>query len=204
MFSKLLLPVVGAVISAVIVFPALYAQDTVYTDSIGVFQKNYVNTHEVVTKEERKFISFYPVDRSYEVLAAFKRIADTKGFEINTSSGMKKKYFVNGLLTFRLHDMLLHLYIYQSETLMKQEKYKNYLFVPFGDATSGLTSYGGGRYLDFTIADIKNNKLVVDFNKAYNPYCAYTSGYNCPLPPKENLLTVAVYAGEKNYGKPYH
>ena len=87
---------------------------------------------------------------------------------------------------------------------MQQEKYKDYLFIPFGDATSGLTSYGGGRYMDFTLADIKDNTLVIDFNKAYNPYCAYTIGYNCPIPPKENLLTEAINAGEKNYGKPVH
>jgi uncharacterized protein (DUF1684 family) len=96
------------------------------------------------------------------------------------------------------------LYIYQSEALMQQEKYKDYLFVPFGDATSGFTSYGGGRYMDFRLQDIKNNQLIIDFNKAYNPYCAYTTGYNCPIPPKENLLTVAIPAGEKNYGKPFH
>ncbi len=98
----------------------------------------------------------------------------------------------------------MHLYIYQSEALMQQEKYKYYLFVPFGDVTSGFTSYGGGRYMDFTFQDIKNNKLSIDFNKAYNPYCAYTAGYNCPIPPKENLLTVAIDAGEKSYGKPVH
>jgi uncharacterized protein (DUF1684 family) len=76
--------------------------------------------------------------------------------------------------------------------------------VPFGDATSGFESYGGGRYLDFTISDIKNNFLPIDFNKAYNPYCAYTAGYSCPIPPKENLLNASISAGEKNYGKPVH
>jgi uncharacterized protein (DUF1684 family) len=87
---------------------------------------------------------------------------------------------------------------------MKQEKLREYLFVPFGDATSGFESYGGGRYIEFYISDIKNNKVIIDFNKAYNPYCAYTTGYNCPIPPAENLLTVAIPAGEKNYGKKIH
>ena len=87
---------------------------------------------------------------------------------------------------------------------MKQEKLREYLFVPFGDATSGFESYGGGRYIEFYISDIKNNKVIIDFNKAYNPYCAYTTGYNCPIPPTENMLTVAITAGEKNYDKKIH
>jgi uncharacterized protein (DUF1684 family) len=180
------------------------AQDSAYKDSLIAYQQNYINNHEVVGKADRKYISFYPIDKSYCVNASFKKIRDEQGFYMNTSSGMQEKFFKYGLLTFRLHGKTLHLYIYQSQALMQQEKYKDYLFVPFGDATSGFTSYGGGRYMDFTLQDIKNNTLVIDFNKAYNPYCAYTTGYNCPIPPKENLLTVAIRAGEKNYGKPVH
>ena len=180
------------------------AQNKTYRDSIISYQQNYINAHGVVGKDERKYIHFYDIDKSYRVTASLKRIADAKGFEMNTSSGMKKKYFNYGLLSFKLHDSLLHLFVYQSESLMQQEKYKDYLFVPFGDATSGFESYGGGRYLEFYSADIKNNQVVLDFNKAYNPYCAYTTGYNCPIPPKENLLNVPIAAGEKNYGKPIH
>jgi uncharacterized protein (DUF1684 family) len=175
-----------------------------YTDSLISFQQNYINNHEVVGKNDKKFIHFYPVDKNYCVMASFKKIIDTKGFDMSTASGAKQHYFRYGFLTFSLQNSLVHLYIYQSASLMKQEKYKDYLFVPFGDATSGFETYGGGRYLDFTISDIKNNHLVIDFNKAYNPYCAYTTGYNCPIPPKENLLTVSIPAGEKNYGKPVH
>ena len=180
------------------------AQPSAYTNSILAYQNNYINNHEVVGKDDRKYISFYPVDKSFRVTAYFKKNNDEKGFDMKTASGMKQKYFKYGLLTFTLHGIRLHLYIYQSQSLMSQEKYKDYLFVPFGDATSGFTSYGGGRYLDFTKADIKNNRIAIDFNKAYNPYCAYTTGYNCPIPPKENLLKVAIPAGEKNYGKPIH
>ena len=142
--------------------------------------------------------------RNVKVSATFQRIIDKKGFDMNTSSGMKKHYFLYGLLSFQIADTPVQLYIYQAALLMHQEKYKDYLFVPFGDATSGYESYGGGRYLDFRMSDVKNNHLEMDFNKAYNPYCAYTTGYNCPIPPKENLLKIAITAGEKNYGKPYH
>ncbi len=107
-------------------------------------------------------------------------------------------------MAFKIKDTLVYLYVYQSQSLMQQEKYKNYLLVPFGDATSGFESYGGGRYLEFNIPDIQNNQLALDFNKAYNPYCAYTTGYNCPIPPRENLLKIPIPAGEKNYEKPVH
>lgn len=185
-------------------FQIINAQTKTYADSIIAYEQNYINTHEVVGKEDRKYICFYDVDESYRVTASFERIKDRKGFEMNTSSGMKKHYFMYGLLSFKLQNSLSHLYVYQSEALMQQKKYKDYLFVPFGDATSGFESYGGGRYLEFYISDIKNNHVVLDFNKAYNPYCAYATGYNCPIPPKENLLTVPVASGEKNYGKPFH
>jgi len=181
-----------------------FAQKKSYNDSLIAYQQNYISTHEVVGKEDKKYIQFYDIDKSFCVLASFKKIDDKEGFDMNTSSGMKKKYFKYGLLTFRLHDSLLHLFVYQSKDLMKQEKLKEYLFVPFGDATSGFESYGGGRYIEFYISDIKNNQVVIDFNKAYNPYCAYTTGYNCPLPPLENLLKVPIAAGEKNYGKKIH
>ena len=181
-------------------FQSPYAQNKIYRDSIIAYEQEYINNHEVVGKDDRRFIHFYDIDESYRVPASFEKIEDTGGFEMNTSSGMKKHYFVYGLLTFKIHDTLLHLYIYQSEALMKQKKYKDYLFIPFGDATSGFESYGGGRYLDFQISDIKSNNLVLDFNKAYNPYCAYVSGrYSCPIPPKENNLGVAIPAGEKTF-----
>jgi uncharacterized protein len=85
--------------------------------------------------------------------------------------------------------------------LMGNDQYKNYLFLPFTDATTGIETYESGRYIDLQINDIKNNEVLIDFNKAYNPYCAYVSGvYNCPVPPKENHLIVAILAGEKIYG----
>ncbi len=180
------------------------AQNRTYRDTIVDYQQNYINTLEVVDKDDRKYIHFYEIDESYRVSASFERIKDKRGFDMNTSSGMKKHYFVYGLLTVNLHDSLLNLYVYQSEALMRQAKYKDYLFVPFGDATSGYESYGGGRYIEFYIPDIKNNHVVLDFNKAYNPYCAYTTGFNCPIPPKENILPTAIFSGEKNYQKPYH
>ncbi|MEP7229901.1 MAG: DUF1684 domain-containing protein [Ginsengibacter sp.] len=187
-----------------LLFQSANGQIKTYEDSIIAYEQIYIDTHEVVGENDRKYIHFYEVDKRYRALASFKKITDKKGFDMNTSSGMKKHYFIYGLLTFTINDSLLHLYIYQSADLMRQEKYKDYLFVPFGDATSGFESYGGGRYIEFYISDIKNGHVIIDFNKAYNPYCAYTTGYNCPIPPKENLLPVSISSGEKNFGKPFH
>src|SRR5258708_10372341 len=151
-------------IPAILFFQNTPAQAKTYKDSLLSYQRNYIDTHEVVGKDDRKYIHFYAIDETYRVTGSFERINDENGFDMNTSSGTRQQYFHYGLLTFKLHDSLMHLYIYQSASLMKQKKYKDYLFVPFGDATSGFESYGGGRFLDFFIAGIKNNQLIIDFN----------------------------------------
>lgn len=180
------------------------AQNGSYIHSIRVYQSDYINHHEVVSPQNRKYIRFYPINEAYRVKAAFTRIKDFHGFFMVTGTGVRQKFYKYGVLKFKLKGAPAHLFVYQSDDLLKKPGLKDYLFVPFGDATSGLTSYGGGRYLDFRISDIKNGYLLIDFNKAYNPYCAYTTGYDCPLPPKENLMLLPVPAGEMNYGKPVH
>ncbi len=77
--------------------------------------------------------------------------------------------------------------------------FENYLFLPFTDLTNGNGTYGGGRYIDLEIP--KGDTMVIDFNKSYNPYCAYNGKYSCPIPPKENDLNIAIKAGVKNYSK---
>jgi uncharacterized protein len=79
--------------------------------------------------------------------------------------------------------------------------YETCSFIPFIDEGSGQSSYEGGRYLDFKMSNIVDNKLIIDFNKAYNPYCAFTTGYNCPIPPSENTLPVVITAGEKMFAR---
>jgi uncharacterized protein (DUF1684 family) len=85
---------------------------------------------------------------------------------------------------------------------MKKPGLKDYLFVPFTDLTNYATTYAGGRYLELRTGEIKNGQVVLDFNKSYNPYCAYADGYACPIPPDANRLPVAVAAGEMMFGKP--
>lgn len=186
---------------AVILCNTVFSQKDFYTKSIQAYQKKYVTEHEVVKKASKKYFRFFPVDKTYYVTCSFERITDTTGFTMKTSANTLKHYFKYGRLDFKLSGTACHLFVYQSKDLMQTEQYKNYLFVPFTDITTGDESYGSGRYLEFYKQDIQNNTLKLDFNKAYNPYCAYSTGYKCSIPPKENNLAVPVKAGEKNFAK---
>ena len=179
-----------------------YAQTgNAYLHSLKAYQKKYVDTHEVVKKKDKKYFHFFAIDSSYNVNCRFEKISDTIGFTMKTSANTLQHYFKYGSLLFNLSGKICRLFVYQSKELMKNENYKDYLFVPFTDITTGDETYGSGRYLEFHYTDIHNNSLQLDFNKAYNPYCAYATGYHCPIPPKENNLPVAVKAGEMIFGK---
>ena len=178
-----------------------HAQD-VYKDSLNSYIARYVKQHEVVTGDDKQFFSFFTVNEKYKVTASFEETGNSKWFSMETSGAIKKTFRVYGILHFSINDTAVTLNIYQSQNLMNIAEYKNHLFLPFTDITSGEETYAAGRYIDLDISDIKNNKLVIDFNKAYNPYCAYVSRkYNCPIPPKENQLPVAILAGEKIFSK---
>ncbi len=181
----------------------VFAQKDFYTKSLKIYQKDYVANHEVVVKNDKKYFRFYPISNKYNVVCTFEKIIDTVGFTLTTSAKTLKNYFKYGRLDFTIDGNICHLFVYQSKDLMKQEKYKDYLFVPFTDATTGDETYGSGRYLEFFMKDIHENTLRLDFNKAYNPYCAYSPNYKCPIPPKENFLNIAIKAGEMNFGKPH-
>src|SRR5690606_11385211 len=113
-----------------------------------------------------------------------------------------KEYKKYATLDFLLQGEKYRLNVYQSMALIEDTAYASYLFLPFTDSTSAIETYGSGRYLNLSSDDIRNDSIEVDFNKAYNPYCAYSSGYSCPRPPEENALPVSVRAGEKNYTGP--
>lgn len=183
------------------------AQQSSFTNSIKLYQKNYVSTHEVVKGKgkDRKLFRFYAPNAAYKVNCKFEALLDTTVIHMKTSGKTipVKDFIRYGKLSFSIHDTLLQLTVFQSVSLKENEAYKNYLFVPFTDLTTGDETYGSGRYIDILTTDIVNNSAVLDFNKAYNPYCAYTTGYNCPVPPKENYLPVAIKAGEKTFAKSY-
>lgn len=152
-------------------------------------------------EEDLAYIQFYPADSTYRVTATVERIANAEPFEMPTYNGMTRPHVAYALLSFRLRGKPQQLTLYRNLNVIRIPEYRDYLFLPFKDATSGNETYGGGRYLDLRTGDIQNGRVTLDFNRAYNPYCAFKEGYPCPIPPKTNLLTVPVDAGEKAFGK---
>ena len=196
--QRILLLAAGMFIAA----SALAQKNDFYVKSMKAYQKNYVESHEVIQdKKDKKHFHFFPISNTYNVPAYFERIMDTVGFTMGTSAGTVKYFYKYGRLDFMIEGKESLLYVYQGKDLMQTEQYRDYLFVPFTDATNGNESYGSGRYLDFYKKDIEGDSLQVDFNKAYNPSCAYATGFKCPVPPRENMLSIAVKAGEMNFGK---
>jgi uncharacterized protein (DUF1684 family) len=137
---------------------------------------------------------FFPFDLKYRVTAKFIKTENAQPFELPTSSGKTKSYREYGKAIFKLDGKSYTLKLYQSLALIKQEKYKNDLFLPFRDATNEKETYGGGKYMDLKIP--KGNTIVLDFNQSYHPFCAYNAyDYNCPIVPEENKLPVEIRAG---------
>jgi len=173
-----------------------------YKDSVEAYLKKYVKDHEVVTGKDKELMSFFAVDEKYRINCKFERTANSQWFRMESSGTIKRNYRTYGIIHFTINDTAVTLNIYQSQDLMTTQEYRDHLFIPFTDATSGEETYESGRYIDLDIKDIVNNRFTIDFNKAYNPYCAYVSGkFNCPIPPAENRLAVAIRAGEKAFGK---
>ncbi|MFT2009929.1 DUF1684 domain-containing protein [Pontibacter sp. 13R65] len=142
---------------------------------------------------------FFPVNLSYRVQAKFIRTENEAVFRMKTSTDRLPEYVKYGEAVFELEGKSYKLSIYQNIALHKTEQYKNHLFLPFTDLTNGHQTYGGGRYLDLSIP--AGDIILIDFNKAYNPYCAYSPRYSCPVPPRENHLNTPIVAGIKLEGK---
>lgn len=149
-----------------------------------------------------KGLDFFPVDSTYIVTAKLTRIENAPIFEMATTTDRKPLYKEFGLLHFTLKNENFTLTIYQSQDDLRDEKYKDYLFLPFTDNTSGNESYGGGRYMDVMLTDIKADQTIeLNFNNTYNPYCAYNEKYSCPLTPRKNHLDIEVKAGIMDFAK---
>jgi len=203
------------------VFPLLmFSQNKKSTDSsknnskeikeIKKFQtdlnKEYLDKKETPLRGDNytnfKQHPFFPIDLKYRVSAKFVKNEKPEPFDLPTSSGKTKPYQEFGKATFDLDGKSYTLTIYQSLDLMKMEKYKDHLFLPFRDATNNKETYGGGKYMDLTIP--KGNTIVLDFNQSYQPFCAYNAyDYNCPIVPEENKLSVEIRAGVM-YNDIYH
>lgn len=153
-------------------------------------------------KENVQYLDYFPINENYVVEADVEILIGEKPFRMPTYDGTSNPYKKYAVLNFNLNGQNVELTAYQSVSLFDNPKYANYLFLPFLDQTNGESTYGGGRYIELDASTIKNGKIKIDFNRAYNPYCAYSSGYRCPQPPAENSLAIAILAGEKKYTGP--
>ena len=141
-------------------------------------------------------LRFFPPNDTFRVATVILPLADTATVEFVTSDGLAKAYRPYAKLYFRLGGSLRDLTVYESPDLRRNPLLADKLFLPFRDETNGFESYGGGRYLDVSRRAVDARDLVLDFNRAYNPWCAYGEGFSCPVPPPANSLPVAVLAGE--------
>ena len=146
-------------------------------------------------KSELTSLSFYPIDMSYRVRAKMVPAEDKRMLEIPMTDGTVEKYLKHSYAEFQLNGQPLRLLLLQAA----KESDKRNFFLAFADDTSGEETYGGGRYIN--LRQDGKNSITIDFNMAYNPYCAYNPDYACPLPPRENILEIPIRAGEKDYKK---
>lgn len=179
-----------------------FEQD-IYQYRLEYLQSFLEEERSPLEKSDLKNLRFFQADSNFVVKADYQLFSDQEAMDFPTSSGKKKSYRKYARLDFELEQKDLILFVYQSMTLKDMDDYKDYLFLPFTDLTSGEQSYGGGRYIDLKIQDFNDAKVVIDFNKAYNPWCAYSDGFNCPIPPRENDIEVAITAGEMTYKGKY-
>jgi len=143
---------------------------------------------------------FFPIDLKYRVTAQLTLTPETSFMPMKATQAYMQDYRVYGIAEFSINGELYTLPLYQSKNLLNNPKYVGYLFLPFTDLTNGNETYGGGRYLNLQ-APTDGNELVIDFNKAYSPYCAYNPRYSCPIVPEQNHLPIAIPAGVKYVAK---
>jgi hypothetical protein len=152
-------------------------------------------------KDRRGFkgLDFFSFDSTYSVKAKLTRTPDAKPFKMKTTTERLPDYVQYGVITFTLKGSEYQLNIYQNLGLLNKEGYEDYLFLPFLDDTNGAGSYPGGRYTEARIP--KEDTIIIDFNTAYNPYCAYNDKYSCPIVPRANYLATRIEAGVKAFDK---
>lgn len=190
-----------------IVFFSCAKKSSSYQNEIKLFQyelnREFADaTKSPLTKEDIKTfkaLAFFEIDKNYNIEADFELTPNTLVFEMPTTTDRLPLYKKYGIARFTLNGKKIELNIYQNQQLMTDFKYKDYLFLPFNDATNGTATYGGGRFIDLEIPAGGSKKIRIDFNKAYNPYCAYNHTFSCPIPPSENNLPIAIPVGVKAF-----
>lgn len=199
--QKLFIVLIVAIIGITIInFLSVGESTDEYIERIGEERKNrngYMTSSSSPFKDEDKQgfsnLKYYPVKEDFKILARLSLIERKQPLFIPTTTGESKKYIPYGYAEFELDGKPQKLILYQDW----EETIPNKLSLMFADNTSGNATYGGGRYID--VMKSNTNSIIIDFNMAYNPYCHFNDEYSCPIPPRENLMTVTIEAGEKLY-----
>lgn len=146
----------------------------------------------VEKKETFTRLNYFPPNQTFRIRAALERISDTTQLRLRMTGGEEERFVRYAFATFTLRGETHKLVL-----LKQQNDAEEKLFLPFTDKTNGFDTYGGGRYLD--VEPPQSNQVVLDFNFAYNPFCAYNYNYTCPVPPAENHLDLEIRAGEREF-----
>ncbi len=201
-FGLVALILIGAI--TCLQFQRLDKESSQHLDDITAWQDKMNqefsdSTESPLSTEDRLVfhgLNFYPINIEYHINANFERTKNESVFGMKTTTERRPVYVRYGIASFKLKGKDLKINIYQNVKFAKTDKYKDYLFMLFTDLSSGKQSYAGGRYIDLRIP--QSNEIVIDFNKAYNPYCAYNHKYSCPIPPEEDHFDIEILAGCKN------
>ncbi len=179
--------------------------------TIGESSEDYIERLEIDRKDKNSFmlssssplteedkvafsgLNYYPINESFKVTAKLTMIDKKQPIFVESTTGEQLKYIPFAYADFELDNSEQRVILYQDW----EEKDPNKLSLMFADDTSARETYGGGRYVDVQFRN--TNAVTIDFNNAYNPYCHFNVEYSCPIPPRENMLTLAIEAGEKLY-----
>ena len=191
----------------VFIFSVSCAQEKTKITGETEFQKEInaeykdASTSPLKSKDLKDFksLDFFKFDSTYVTTATLKRMPDSEWFNMKTTTSRVSPERIFGTLTFELKGITHQLNVYQGKDIMQRKGYEDYLFLPFLDHTNGEASYGGGRYIDLRIPE--GDIIEIDFNSAYNPYCAYNAKYSCPIVPSENYIDLEINAGVKAFKK---
>ena len=193
----------------IIFFSNCTSKKASYEDEIKLFQYvlniQFADEEKSPLKEEDiktfKSLDFFKIDENYKVIATLELTPNAPIIEMKTNTERIPLFKKYGIVHFTINGQKLALSVYKEQKTGMSFDFSEALFLPFNDTSNGVTTYGGGRYIDIEIPLKESKTMVIDFNKAYNPYCVYNEKFSCPIPPSENNLPIAISAGVKAFEK---
>jgi uncharacterized protein len=173
------------------------SQDPVLQERIARDAAFKSDTSPIPPQERAKFrgLSYYPIDPGLKFSVQLHRYPVPAQVRMGTNTGEIRSGLRYGFFDFQVEGQDRRLQVYRLEDAPGSGGAN--LFIPFRDSTSGQETYAAGRYID--LKENTSGTYDLDFNRAYNPSCAYNNEFSCPVPPAENTLKVPIRAGEKRY-----